>query len=213
MNNFDIFKNLENLYSDINELYKKKDTIGDYYFTELQFLYMDNFKSENEYIDKIKHNFIYYIKYYYGDRFNSYLESKICEIYNDIDIYDNSFLTYSCEQSNIKYVKLLLEYPDININNQDYKGYSALIYACSNQHEDIVKLLLENKNINISLSNNNSDTALIIICRHNNFKIFNLLLPFIKKDDIIFKNKNYDSALSLSKDKITKELQKIIYSS
>jgi len=211
--NFDIFKNFEELYNSISLLYKNQETTDYYYISELHFLYMDEFKSDNEYIDKIKHNFIYYMEIYYNNRFNSYLESKFSEIYNNINVYDNSYLILSCEKNNIEYVKLLLSYPDININQQNNKRNSALIHACSNQNEDIVKLLLENKNIDISLFNNVGDTALIITCWHNNLNIFNLLLPFIKKDDINFKNNNFDTALSLSKDKITKELQKIIFTS
>ena len=174
---YNIFKDLDQLYCNINSLYINKDISNNYYFSSLDFLYMDDFRSEAEYIDKIKHNFIYYIKCYDNDRFNDYLESKFRYIYNDVDDKNNSFLIYSCKDGIYDYVELLLEYPDINIDNQNIFGFNALIYACESQNVEIVRLLLT-RNINLNLFNNIGDTALIISYKYNNLEIFNLLLRY-----------------------------------
>ena len=207
----DIYFDFKKLYSEINKLYQESDISGNRYIDQIYIFYIDNFTSEEDYYDKIRHNFIYFIRDYDSSRFICNFKSRLQYIYNNLDYYNNSFLIYSCKYTDTNLIKQLLSYPDININNQNNDGETSLIIACFIQNENIIKLLLENKNINISISNNNDNTPLIVTCKNKNINILKLLLPFIKKEDVLFMNQNHETSLSLSNGKILKILQKIIY--
>ncbi|OHS93555.1 cardiac ankyrin repeat protein [Tritrichomonas foetus] len=53
-----------------------------------------------------------------------------------------------------EFVDFLLQYPEININNQDINGDTALHYAVKCKNIEIIKKLLQHFNIDTSIENN-----------------------------------------------------------
>jgi len=76
------------------------------------------------------------------------------------DDFGYSALIEAVEYNKIEVVKLLLKFPNININHQDYKQWTALIKASFHGFTNIVVELLKYKDIDINIRNNMDLTAL-----------------------------------------------------
>jgi ankyrin repeat protein len=71
-----------------------------------------------------------------------------------------------------KYVKLLLNYPNIDVNIQNEHGVTALMMAVSNSYgfstEETVKMLLKHPNIDVNIQDENGWTALMYAIKYSN---------------------------------------------
>ena len=71
-----------------------------------------------------------------------------------------------------KYVKLLLNYPNIDVNIQNEHGVTALMMAVSNSYgfstEETVKMLLNHPNIDVNIQDENGWTALMYAIKYSN---------------------------------------------
>jgi ankyrin repeat protein len=85
-------------------------------------------------------------------------------------------LVFAVMNNHIKIVKLLLGYPDININIQNNFKMTALIVAASKENNEIVKLLLEHPKINVNIQDYLERTALIVAASNKNNETVKLLL-------------------------------------
>ena len=62
---------------------------------------------------------------------------------NASDEDERSVLHWACASGNTEAVKLILSYPDVNLNSQDDSGWTPLMSAVSAGYVDIIQLLLE----------------------------------------------------------------------
>ena len=121
----------------------------------------------------------------------------------DPNMYDSNGYTvlhFAIMQNNFDIVKLLLEYPKINIiqnckaiNHNPEEGITSFHLACghSNQTDDIniVKLLFETGKYNIDERTKCGHTSLYFACSANNIDVVKLLLEY-GADPNIFNNVN-----------------------
>jgi len=82
---------------------------------------------------------------------------------------------------NLELINYLIEKETINVNLQDYNGYTALILATSINNIEIVKLLLQREDIAVNSETFDDNTALMFAIKNNNIEIVKLLL---KREDI-----------------------------
>jgi ankyrin repeat protein len=87
-------------------------------------------------------------------------------------------------KNDVKMMKLLLSYKDINVNHQNKWKDNALILAVFWNHIEIVKLLLNHPDINIFLKNNWNKTALDWAKERNNKEIKTLLINHDRKEKL-----------------------------
>jgi len=90
--------------------------------------------------------------------------------------------------SDFNQVSILLKRDDIDINQDDDRGFTPLISAIANRNLEIVKLLISKKNININKFNHHFVTPLIYAILKRDTDIVKILL---EKDDIDV-NQSYD---------------------
>lgn len=73
-------------------------------------------------------------------------------------------------------VRFLLSLPNLDVNVQDYKGYSVLICLSHMNNYNMIKLLLKSPTININLQDKQGNSALIIAAQKGYQEIMRLLL-------------------------------------
>jgi len=77
----------------------------------------------------------------------------------NINNMNQNYLINAIEDGYFKIVKLLLEY-GVDVNNQDFFGYTPLMHAVFIGHLGIVKQLLNHPNIDVFIKNDEGETAL-----------------------------------------------------
>jgi ankyrin repeat domain-containing protein 50 len=133
---------------------------------------------------------------------------KNCSIIKDIGVnkqlnkHGLTALIMATQEGHQEMVQLLLDYKDINVNEQDFYGQTALFEAsCHGQKE--IQLLLKHKDIDVNQQNILGTTALYGASVRGHTKILQLLL---KHEDINFNKKDLYSALSVASEKGHKEV-------
>ena len=108
---------------------------------------------------------------------------EVQEILKDtsIDINSRLYIIIASSHNYTDIVKLLLNYPNINVNIQDNFGDTPLIWAIDNPQKDIVKLLLNQPDVDVNIKNSVGDTALIKASFYKNVELAELLLnhPYV----------------------------------
>jgi len=105
-------------------------------------------------------------------------------------------LHLACFYSNIDIIKLLLSYPDINVNIQDNNGNTPLHLPCSDElvNINVVELLLAHPDIDVNIQDKYENTPLYKACYNNNINIIRLLLAH-PNINVNIKNKNEETPL------------------
>lgn len=85
-------------------------------------------------------------------------------------------------KSNLNIIKLLLEYPNIDVNAKDRSGWTLLHHVCYNNNNILLDLLLLRPELDVNYYNNKYNTALHIACDNNNFEIIDKLLKDSRMD-------------------------------
>lgn len=86
-------------------------------------------------------------------------------------------LYIACRDGHTPAIKLLLAYPNIDINHElPEDGTTSFFMACANEHADVVRLLLDHKDIDINKVQKNGATPLYATCRYGDVKTAKLLL-------------------------------------
>ena len=114
------------------------------YLNLVSFIFLNNTTMQNF----KKNNIQYYISYYrFLDnecKYIDFIKKNHYELYiNNTDYNNESSLLSACEFDNVKFVKLLLQYPNIDINKADNNRTTPLQLACINNNIEIIKLLLQ----------------------------------------------------------------------
>jgi len=101
--------------------------------------------------------------------------------YPDIDVnlecfvWDNTALHESCFTNNIHFLKLLLGHKNINVNAQEYWGWTGLHIACLEGYKAHVKELLLDARIDLSIRDKDGRTARDCAIRETHPEIANML--------------------------------------
>jgi len=114
--------------------------------------------------------------------------------------YPSAPLLCAAYEGNIEIVKMLLEFPDIDLNViWEAEGYTALLIALYCRHNEVAKLLLTNKNTDIRIKDKENKSALMMACMYNESVDFVKLLlnhENCPSDFINHKDNSDNSALS-----------------
>ena len=182
-----------------NKFHKKKRTRKNMKGGSIQEEVMKNnlnklvFKNEKDFkdfmetgdLEKVKQDgngnfgFIHMLSKYsrdYIDLFKKLIEHPVADInLKSINGYTALIIAslFSNNTSSEETVKLLLQYPNIDVNIQDYvQGNSALIFSSNfsntTSSEETVRMLLQHSDINVNLHTNDGNTALIFSSLYSN---------------------------------------------
>lgn len=97
-----------------------------------------------------------------------------------------SELFYAVNRNDIKNIKILLSYDNIDINIKNMWDETPLHEACYNGNIEIVQMLLE-KNADLNLQDKDFNTPLILSSMNGHYGVVKLLIS--KNADINIKNK------------------------
>ena len=97
------------------------------------------------------------------------------------EVLKNQDLITASRNGEIDKVKQLLEQEGIDVNVQNFEGYTALMLASMYGYADVVELLLEQEGIDVNAQNSNGYTALMWASRFGHTDIVKLLLEHINK--------------------------------
>ena len=97
-------------------------------------------------------------------------------------VYDSPVMVLyiACLYAPLEVIQLLLNRPDIEVNEGDASGYTPLHWACSCNHPEVVRLLLKQDGIEVNAKANNGDTPLHLACWKGHLEVVKLLLDHPK---------------------------------
>ena len=146
----------------------------------------------------------------------------------------NSYLYEACRYKKIEIIKLLFQYPQIDVNEKIYYSISEssiLYYLCSKSNEgntylEVIKLLLSNPDIDVNSKNKESQTPFSVayekglfnderdivslIVNHPKFNVSKEVATLLLKTDIYKKHKDIYLLLEKVKQKNKENLNKIL---
>jgi len=103
-------------------------------------------------------------------------------------------LYIACEKGRLKFVKVLIKHPKVNVNAMNTFSSTPLYVACQNGMTEIVQVLLEDEKVDINLSRANGMTPFMISCFYGHNSIVELF--FLSKRNLQL-NKIVDGKTSL----------------
>lgn len=95
---------------------------------------------------------------------------------NQVDNNGDTMLIRSSKSGDVKKVKEILSYENINVNFQNKEGQTALIIASELGHPDVIRLLLQHQGVNVNAQDNFKSTALMWASENGHAQIARLLL-------------------------------------
>jgi len=208
--NFCIKSEFDDIFSKINQMYSDSNHLENYYIDEIHVFYLDTFNDEKDYYSKIKNNYIYYYSIYTNNKLTKIINENLDYIYNNKNNYEYSFLIIACFKNDIEFVKNLLSYDNININDQSYRKETALFAACYNNSNEIIELLARNINLNIYLTDDNGKYPLLILFEKKNIDAIKILEQFIKYTVTLDISRLLDRLLTQLNEPIDHEMYNII---
>ena len=120
-----------------------------------------------------------------NDTIRMLLQKEGIDINGSYNELQRNVLMYACVIGDIQLIKLILQFPDFEVNAQDFDGKTSLMFASKEGHKEVVKLLLEKKpEIDVNIEDKSGDTAFIFACMKGHTDVVKLLL----EEDIDFKD-------------------------
>jgi len=85
-------------------------------------------------------------------------------------------LFQGCTENKVKLIKYLINFDDVNINQNDRYNVSPLFYTIINNYHKLAKILIDNPRLIVNNTNIMGETALSFACKHYRLKITKYLL-------------------------------------
>ena len=98
-------------------------------------------------------------------------------------IQDDELFIRAAQEGHKEIVAYLIE-KEIDINQQDNKGFTALMHASNEGHKEIVKLLLEHRDIQVNQQDYKDKTALMHASEKGHQEIEQMLVLFQSQNNI-----------------------------
>ena len=73
-------------------------------------------------------------------------------------------------------LSLLKHNPSLDVNWEDYHGWTAFHYACIGNHVEVVKLLLGFPHLNVNVQDHSGQTPVLQVCEYGQLPVVKLLL-------------------------------------
>lgn len=130
---------------------------------------------------------------------------------NDVNAADESGTTAlqnAAHQMNKEVIEILVNNPNIRVNEQGMFGYAAIHWACINADAEILVLLLNHPNINLNLVDDNGNTALHLAAARGYAAVASELLASGARADI--QNEAGLTALQVAQQRRKQEVVNVI---
>lgn len=124
-----------------------------FYFVTFLFLSFNSFSMEQSKIESL----FLAIKKKNREKVQEILKSGVNI---NLELFNQTALMKACDIGDAEIVQLLVDYPGININFQNFIGTSALTFASYCDHIEVLKILLDQPNIKLNQSSTDVDQTL-----------------------------------------------------